>query len=108
MFEWRNLRGLVAPSLMAGVLTGCGGGGDEGGAEAEGGAPAGEAIPFPVDEATAGGIAGTVRFTGTPPANEAIDMAEEAACAAKHTTPPTAETVVAGADGGLANVFVYV
>ena len=106
MFELRNLRGLVAPSLMAVVLTGCGGGGDEG--SAEGGAPAAEAIPFPVDEATAGGITGTVRFTGTPPANEAIDMTEEAACAAKHTTPPTTETVVAGADGGLANVFVYV
>jgi hypothetical protein len=107
MFDLRNLRGLVAPSLMAVVLTGCGGGGDEGGAEAEGGAPAAE-IPFPVDEATAGGITGTVRFTGTPPANEQIDMAEESSCAAEHGTPPTRETVVVGGGGTLANVFVYV
>jgi hypothetical protein len=109
MFELRDLRGLIAPSLMAVVMTGCGGGGDaEGGAEAEGGAPAGEAIPFPVDAATAGSIAGTVSFTGTPPANEPIDMTEEASCAAEHTTPPTKETVVVGSGGALANVFVYV
>jgi hypothetical protein len=110
MFELRDLRELIAPSLMAVVLTGCGGGGDaEGGAEAGGeGAPAGEAIPFPVDAATAGSIAGTVTFSGTPPANEPIDMAEEETCAAAHTTPPTRETVVTGANGALANVFVYV
>jgi plastocyanin len=107
MFDLRDLRGLVAPSLMAVVLTGCGGGGDAGEGEAEGDGPAAEVIPFPVDEATAGGITGRVTFTGTAPANEAIDMAEEEACAAKHTTPPTTETVVASG-GALANVFVYV
>jgi plastocyanin len=108
MFDLRDLRGLVAPSLVAVALTGCGGGGGdaEGGAEAEGGAPAAE-VPFPVDAATAGNVTGTVNFTGTAPANEAIDMAEEPTCASEHTTPPTRETVVASG-GKLANVFVYV
>jgi plastocyanin len=35
-------------------------------------------------------------------------MTEEQACASVHSTPPTRETVVTGADGALANVFVYV
>ena len=108
MFELRDLRGIVAPSLVALGLVACGGGGGdaEGGAEAEGGAAPAAEIPFPVDAATAGNIRGTVTFSGTAPANEAIDMAEEPACASEHTTPPTKETVVTGANGALANVFV--
>ena len=108
MYELRNLRGLVAPSLMAVVMTGCGGGGDDGGEAPEGGAPAAAQIEHPVDAATAGSIAGTATFTGTPPANEAIDMGDEPSCAAAHSTPPARETVVVGGSGGLANVFVYV
>jgi plastocyanin len=52
-------------------------------------------------------VTGKIKFTGAKPANAKIDMAEEAACAKKHTAAPTAETVVGGA-GALANVFVYV
>lgn len=52
-------------------------------------------------------VTGKIKFTGAKPANPKIDMAEEAACAKKHTTAPTAETVVGGA-GVLGNVFVYV
>jgi plastocyanin len=65
----------------------------------------------PVDAATAGSVSGRVTFTGTPgtpAAAEPIDMAEEAVCSAKHSTPPMREVAMVGADGGLANVFVYV
>ena len=107
MFEWRELRGLVAPALVGALVAACGGG--EGGEQGEGGAAgSAAAIEHPVDEATAGRVTGTVRFTGTPPADESIDMSEEPACAEVHTTPPTRKQVLVGADGGLANVYVYV
>jgi plastocyanin len=95
--------------LMLGIVFGvfaCGGGskdeaapaaGDQGAAPAAGGtAPAG-----------GGSIAGTVKFTGTAPANPAIDMSEEPACKSKYTGTPTDPQVVVS-DGKLANVFVYV
>jgi hypothetical protein len=53
-------------------------------------------------------ITGKIRFTGARPTNARIDMSEEAACKAKYTTPPTAETVIVNPNGTLANVFVYV
>jgi carboxypeptidase family protein len=53
-------------------------------------------------------VTGRVRFTGAKPTNPKIDMSEEAACKAKYTAPPTAETVIANPNGTLANVFVYV
>jgi plastocyanin len=53
-------------------------------------------------------ISGKVKFTGTRPTNPKIDMSEEAACKAKYSTAPTAETVVVNANGTLSNVFVYV
>ncbi len=107
MVEARGLRGLVAPSLMALVLAGCGGGGDE--APAEGGSPAaGAVIEHPVDAATAGSIRGTVKFTGTAPAAEKIDMSDEPTCASSQGANAVRHTVMVGADGGLGNVFVYV
>ncbi len=51
-----------------------------------------------------GSVTGTVKFTGTPPANPKIDMSEEAACKGKYTSDP----VVMVAGGSLANVLVYV
>lgn len=54
-----------------------------------------------------GAVTGTVKFTGTPPANPKIDMAEEPDCKSKHTTPPTDPLVVVN-KGGLANVFISV
>jgi len=53
-------------------------------------------------------VTGKIKFTGAKPVNPKIDMSEEAACAKKYTTAPTAETVVVNANGTLANVFVYV
>ncbi|HEV8612485.1 MAG TPA: carboxypeptidase regulatory-like domain-containing protein [Gemmatimonadales bacterium] len=66
------------------------------------------AAPTP-SAAPAGGatIAGSIKFTGTPPANPTIDMSEEAVCKAKYTTPPTDPQIVVSG-GKLGNVFVYV
>jgi hypothetical protein len=110
MMEMRRVRGLVAPALVGLALAACGGGGDEEAAGgAEGGAPAaGGATEHPVDAATAGNIHGTVKFTGTAPAPEPIDMSDEPTCASAHQGQPTKQIAVVGPDGSLANVFVYV
>ena len=106
MYALRISRLVAAFAALA--FLGCGGGdaGDTGDAGmdepgAGGGAAAGPEI---VDPAT---ITGMIHLTGTPPANEPIDMSEEAVCAQKHSTQPTTQAVVAN-NGMLANVFVYV
>lgn len=56
-----------------------------------------------------GEITGTIKLEGTPPHQRPIDMSKEPACAAVHkASPVTTETVVAGADGGLKNVVIYI
>ena len=56
-----------------------------------------------------GSITGTVKLDGTAPHQKAIDMSKEPTCAAIHKDHPvTTEGVVAGPDGGLANVVVYI
>jgi hypothetical protein len=56
-----------------------------------------------------GSITGTVKLDGTAPHQKPIDMSKEPSCAAIHKDHPvTTENVVAGADGGLANVVVYI
>jgi cytochrome c oxidase subunit 2 len=77
------------------------GGGDSGSAGG-GDTPAVTAAPL-----GNGSIAGVVNFTGTAPANPAIDMAEEAACAEKWADGPT-DPIVTVQDGKLANAFVRV
>jgi len=67
------------------------------------GNPAGK----PVDAATAGSVAGTVKLDGTPPAMKGIAMAAVAYCAKQHDSPVTAEDVVPGDNGTLQNVVVY-
>lgn len=92
------MRKLILGSAL--ILIGCGGGGEQGGggggqmAEAQG--PRGEA-----------NVTGVVNFRGTPPANPAIDMSQEAVCAAAYNGKPTDPVVVVN-NGKLANVFVYV
>jgi plastocyanin len=54
-----------------------------------------------------GAVSGTVKFTGTPPANPKIDMTEEPTCKSKYTGAIT-EPVVTVNKGGLANAFIYV
>ncbi|HEY8669362.1 MAG TPA: hypothetical protein VIL63_00850, partial [Terriglobales bacterium] len=54
-------------------------------------------------------VTGTIKLDGTAPHQKPIDMSKEPSCAAIHKDKPiTTETVVAGADGALANVVVYV
>ena len=61
----------------------------------------------PVDEATAGNLAGTVALEGTPPEAEQIRMNSDPVCVKEATNTET-EYFTVGSDGGLGNVFVYV
>lgn len=60
--------------------------------------------------ATASGeIAGTVKFDGQAPHPKPIDMSKDPSCAKTHTgAPAVTENVITGANGGLANVVVYI
>lgn len=62
----------------------------------------------PVDPATAASVTGTVRFQGTPPVLRPIDMNAAPACVKANSTPVVPPVVLAGPDGALANVVVYV
>jgi plastocyanin len=106
MFGLRASNRLLAAGFLVAGMTACGGGGapQEGGEQA---APAGGEAAAPAAVENPARINGTINLTGTPAANAPIDMSEEATCAAKHTTPPTAETIVAS-NGKLQNVFVYI
>ncbi len=86
----------VTSCLFAFLACGGGDGGSGGGDGGEAAAPLGNAS-----------ISGMVMFTGTAPANPAIDMAEEPECAAKHPDGPT-DPIVSVSDGHLANVFIRV
>jgi plastocyanin len=56
-----------------------------------------------IDPNTVATVDGTVKFSGTAPKPQKIDMSQDAACKGQNT----AETVVAD-NGNLANVFIYV
>jgi plastocyanin len=89
------------------ALAACGGGGGDTSEGGTTGAPAGGTAASAVDPAQAATITGLVHLTGTPAANEPIDMSEEPTCAQKHSERPTKETVIAN-NGMLKNAFVYV
>lgn len=55
-----------------------------------------------------GEIVGKVVLKGTPPPERTIDMTPDPKCGALHTSAVTTRHYVTGADGGLANVFVYI
>ena len=62
-----------------------------------------------VSAASAGQITGSVKLDGTAPHQKPIDTGKEPSCAAVHKDKPaTTESVVAGANGGLENVVVYI
>ena len=62
-----------------------------------------------VNAASAGQITGTVKLDGQAPHQKPIDMSKDPACApARGGMPPASENVVVGANGGLANVVVYI
>jgi plastocyanin len=70
-----------------------------------GGNPAQPRIDVPVGHAT---IAGTVDFTGKPPAKILIDTSMDPACAMGSNSGPVYTEQYVVDDGHLANVFVYV
>ncbi|MCC7008090.1 MAG: carboxypeptidase regulatory-like domain-containing protein [Acidobacteria bacterium] len=91
----------LAAALVAAGLAACGT------AAPDTSAPA--AVPGrTVDAATAGSIAGTIRFEGAPPPREPIRMGSDPACAEQAGPSPQSDAVLVSADGGLQNVFVYI
>ena len=71
--------------------------------------PAGPPPPTvnPVDQATAGAIAGRITFEGTAPKPQPIRMDSDPNCA-QQNAGATDQPVIVGANGALQNVFVYV
>jgi len=62
-----------------------------------------------VNAAGGGKITGTIKFTGTPPHDRAIDMSKDPVCVKAHEgNPVKTQSAVIGPDGGLANVVVYI
>lgn len=55
-----------------------------------------------------GTIKGTAKFVGKTPRMKAIKMAADPICATKHEIPAKTEWLVAGLNGELKNVFVYI
>ena len=99
----------LVPLLVVLLAAGCGGGEQQGGAgDAAAGRTDTESVASVIDEAAAGSVSGTVEFQGTPPEPTAIDMSEEAVCAAKYDGTPMSQGVLVSDDGALQNVFVYV
>jgi len=66
-------------------------------------APASAPAATPIDPSTVGSVSGTVKFDGSAPKAQKIDMSQDPACKGANE----AENVVAD-KGDLANVFVYV
>jgi len=94
------IRRLLISTVVLGLACG---GGETGGAGDEGG-EGGAAGAAPLGNAS---ITGVVNFSGTAPSNPAIDMSDEAECAAKHADGPVNPIVVVN-NGKLANVFVRI
>ena len=68
-------------------------------------APGSAASSAPAGSAS---IHGSIRFDGTAPSQDKIQMNADPVCQQQHTTPVYAEDVVVNANGTLKNVFVYV
>lgn len=104
-----SLRQILALVVVLGisVATACGGGGGGEPTDDEADGDATAAAGPAVSPDSAAMITGRVSFEGTAPAAEPIDMSEEPTCAEKHPDGAMRQQVVV-ADGGLANVYVYV
>ena len=111
-----NRSPMISPALFAVLVAiGCGSGKpQDASATTEGQAQT--AVPTQAAQATAGqpaatgsaSIKGTVHLSGTAPAPEKVRMDADPTCQQQHASPVYTEDVVADANGGLKNVFVYV
>jgi hypothetical protein len=63
---------------------------------------------YKVDPATAGSVAGTIRYAGSKLRPKLINLSEDPACVAAHAGKAYDESLRVGAGGGLANAFVYI
>lgn len=63
---------------------------------------------YTVDGATAGSVTGKIKFAGKAPARKLIDMSGDPACVEAHKGKAYDESLVVGANGSVANAFVYI
>ena len=70
--------------------------------------PIGGSAGVPPPPEANGSLSGAVKFEGTAPKPSRIDMSQDPICVKAHSAPVTTEDVVVGANGGLANVVIYV
>jgi len=63
---------------------------------------------YTVDAATAGSVTGKIKFAGKAPARKVIDMSGDPACVEAHKGKAYDESLVVGANGAVANAFVYI
>jgi hypothetical protein len=96
---------LLAVLSLLSFSAACGGGSDDDAPEAENGSEGGAGTPYQTT-GNEGTVTGTIKFNGTAPAPQPIDMNADAACASKNPNA-VAETAVIK-DGKLQNVFVYI
>lgn len=87
--------------VIVGVSAACGGSGST---ETKPAAMTGK----PVDAATAGSIAGKVRFDGPAPAAETVRVSTDKNCVQDAGPNPQSDAILIAADGALKNSFVYV
>ena len=96
-------RTLLIPVLVLPLVVACGGAEEPVPSET----PAAEEMTV-VDEATAGGVTGTITLDGDAPAAEVIRMNADPICVREVEGTVLTHYFVVGDDGGLGNVFVYV
>ena len=96
---------LIASTVLGALLLGgCGGSGEKA-------ANTAETAPKPglsPDTANGASVAGKVSFKGVKPVSRDIDMSANPACQKMHPKPVPSGEAVVGADGSVANVFVWV
>ena len=100
---------LLLPALLVASI-GCSGKAGESPKPAATGSPPAVATPQqkqPVDATTAGGVSGTVQYTGAVPPSEPVDMRSEAWCGRQHPGGAS-QAKVAVHDGKLAGAFVWI
>ncbi|MBI4343559.1 MAG: carboxypeptidase regulatory-like domain-containing protein [Candidatus Omnitrophica bacterium] len=104
-------RARVASCVVAGMVLAIGCGASppqDAGAAPQAAAPAEAPNPASATPAGSAAIQGAIRFDGTAPAREKIQMAADPTCQQQHAAPVLSEAVVVNDNGTLKHAFVYV